>query len=365
MVSIHHASPDLALRSRRVSFSTLPLLTLAGSYALLSVTDLVFYVPRLGAHQTANSHDFEAHVTRHALSSLEKTKPSSEWRLDVGHAIDVLRRDTVGLFGDQQYTPDFSIFDNDITIVDARLPDFKLKGLATYQYIQSTLQWSVHNGCVLSNMAITSMTPPVNNEVYVRWRLQLWPKELQDFWLTDTRAAVGEGVIFEGYSRYEFHPWTAQIVKHTIDITNPPMYITDLISRYAPTPSWITLAPGTASPRAVPYRMSQPKMTVQQSFATAEEMSAIRPFVGASITGARNQSPRTALHAGSWMPSLPQSCEDDFECNDGKANFPLQCCEIPLIGGFCCEPPDYEPVSENPAYVPLPVPVQEPWMGRP
>lgn len=63
-----------------------------------------------------------------------------------------------------------------------------------------------------------------------------------------------------------------------------------------------------------------------------------------------------------WMPSLPQGCEDDFECNGGRANFPLQCCELPILGKFCCEPKEYEPSRElqDPAYVPLPVPV-DPW----
>ena len=58
----------------------------------------------------------------------------------------------------------------------------------------------------------------------------------------------------------------------------------------------------------------------------------------------------------------PPGCEDDFECNDGKANFPLQCCEMPLLGKFCCEPPDDFATgtpTEMPAYVPLPVPVDE------
>eukprot|EP00416_Gambierdiscus_australes_P033860 CAMPEP_0171096822 /NCGR_PEP_ID=MMETSP0766_2-20121228/46031_1 /TAXON_ID=439317 /ORGANISM="Gambierdiscus australes, Strain CAWD 149" /LENGTH=169 /DNA_ID=CAMNT_0011555893 /DNA_START=51 /DNA_END=560 /DNA_ORIENTATION=+ len=68
-----------------------------------------------------------------------------------------------------------------------------------------------------------------------------------------------------------------------------------------------------------------------------------------------------ARRAGSWLPSLPQTCEDDYECNDGKANFPLQCCELPVMGKFCCEPDDFQPVPSTPAFVPLPVPSQEPW----
>lgn len=49
--------------------------------------------------------------------------------------------------------------------------------------------------------------------------------------LQDVRSMLGIGhssgaevpFIVEGYSRYEFDPWSAAIVKHTIDITNPPM----------------------------------------------------------------------------------------------------------------------------------------------
>lgn len=65
----------------------------------------------------------------------------------------------------------------------------------------------------------------------------------------------------------------------------------------------------------------------------------------------------TERNAVGWLPSMPQGCEDDFECNDGKANFPLQCCELPIIGKFCCEPDDQwaKPLPRTPAYVPIPV----------
>ncbi|CAE8711062.1 unnamed protein product, partial [Polarella glacialis] len=45
-----------------------------------------------------------------AGTTLEKPPVNSEWRLGVGHAIDVLRKDVVGLFQDTNYTPDFSIY---------------------------------------------------------------------------------------------------------------------------------------------------------------------------------------------------------------------------------------------------------------
>merc|ERR1719323_1995874 len=71
----------------------------------------------------------------------------------------------------------------------------------------------------------------------------------------------------------------------------------------------------------------------------------------AAAAGARGPS--------AWSPGLPRGCEDDYECNDGRANFPLQCCELPLLGNFCCEPGELAPPPQSPAYVPLPVPVEK------
>lgn len=77
----------------------------------------------------------------------------------------------------------------------------------------------------------------------------------------------------------------------------------------------------------------------------------------------RAQITRRAMRS---MPGLPQSCKDDFECNDGKANFPLQCCELFLLGSFCCKPDDSESTAEQrPAFAPLPIPIEDPWQqGR-
>mmetsp|Transcript_3729 Transcript_3729/g.7433 ORF Transcript_3729/g.7433 Transcript_3729/m.7433 type:complete len:181 (-) Transcript_3729:374-916(-) len=85
------------------------------------------------------------------------------------------------------------------------------------------------------------------------------------------------------------------------------------------------------------------------------------PFTGATAGESSRDSTPVVGYAASWLPSLPQGCEDDFECNDGKANFPLQCCELPLLGNFCCEPDDFRPAPSNPATVLLPVPVEDPW----
>eukprot|EP00408_Alexandrium_pacificum_P041448 CAMPEP_0171246468 /NCGR_PEP_ID=MMETSP0790-20130122/47969_1 /TAXON_ID=2925 /ORGANISM="Alexandrium catenella, Strain OF101" /LENGTH=175 /DNA_ID=CAMNT_0011713795 /DNA_START=116 /DNA_END=644 /DNA_ORIENTATION=- len=105
----------------------------------------------------------------------------------------------------------------------------------------------------------------------------------------------------------------------------------------------------------------------QASGAVAPQASAAAaPLAGATAQGSqqRSRTPATSL-AASWLPSLPQTCEDDYECNDGKANFPLQCCELPLLGKFCCEPDDFRPAPSSLAPVLLPVPVEDDsWQQR-
>ena len=155
------------------------------------------------------------HLTRHQAegTTLEKPPAGSQWRLNVGRALDVLRRDVSGLFSRKNYTPDFSIYSPDIEVTDARLPSFKIKGLATYQQVLSTLQWSVSTTCHSSKLEITSITPPVNNDMYLRWRLKLWFKDVRS-WLGISQAVVtGTEVPFivEGYSKYTFDPWSAEI----------------------------------------------------------------------------------------------------------------------------------------------------------
>ncbi|CAJ1431823.1 unnamed protein product [Effrenium voratum] len=292
-------------------------------------------------------------------TTLEKPPAGSQWRLNVGRAIDVLRRDMVGLFGRARYTPDFSIYSHNIEVIDARLPSFQLRGLATYQQVLSTLQWSVRTACDRSQLEITSMTPPVNNQMYLRWRLKLWFKDVRS-WLGLSHYTLREGpFIVEGYSRYEFDPWSAEIVKHTIDITNPPMYLSDLVRQYTVTPAWMPVSTGMPTLSWSPWSWQIHGFNSgdkpEQSLLTGSSRSSART----GTSGGRSSVARSA----GWLPGLPQGCEDDFECNDGKANFPLQCCEMPLLGKFCCEPPDdfanAKGVPEMPAWVPLPVPVEE------
>mmetsp|Transcript_136463 Transcript_136463/g.272163 ORF Transcript_136463/g.272163 Transcript_136463/m.272163 type:complete len:258 (+) Transcript_136463:55-828(+) len=167
---------------------------------------------------------------------------ASEWRLKVGHAIDVLSTD-LKLFGSEQM-PDLSIFSEDIVFADARLPELRLQGLAAYKSIVSTLKWSLRASCDESRSEITALHAPVNGEVYMRWRLILWPKNV----LASLGNNPGEPIIVEGYSRYEFDSWSGEIVKHTIDITNPPTLIMDMYKQQMGSFSWKPVGVGLGVP---------------------------------------------------------------------------------------------------------------------
>jgi len=144
--------------------------------------------------------------------------------------------------------------------VDARLPSFKLQGLNSYKQALKTLRWSVANACEKAHLEITSLHVPVKSEIYMRWRLQLWPKDI----LASAKglfaplgssnpflfsSLIGMPFVVEGYSRYEFHPWSGKIVKHTIEITNPPTYLTDLLQQQTLTSWWAHFFPEPSYPR--------------------------------------------------------------------------------------------------------------------
>jgi len=169
--------------------------------------------------------------------------------MGVGKAIDVLRTDIVGMFESEGHVLDYSIYSEDIAFVDARLPSFKLNGLDTYKQVMSALQWSAWTACEQRKFEITALSPPVNNEIYMRWRLHLWPKDMLasasgilpfSTPVSLARASLGIPFIVEGYSRYQFDPWSAKIVRHSIDITNPPTYINDLIAQFTRGFTWQT-----------------------------------------------------------------------------------------------------------------------------
>lgn len=351
-----------------------------------------------------------------SASSGEKVRPPSEWRLRVGRALDVLRSDIVALFDVRELVdgaarePDFSIFSEDIEFVDARLPSFQLRGLKTYKQFLSTLRWSLRAACSRSYLEITAMQPPINNEAMVRWRLKLWPHNvleqakgnfkgfIERFGMHDLGGQgtlpivsgfnVQEPVIIEGYSKYMFHPWSAEIVKHTIDITNPPMYIEDLIQQYTQYAMWprgvagvpsmmyqadtvpVPVAAGGVSEAKADVGRSSHVMAASGLAASNAAAATGRLAQGSTFTGSTASKPRhpePATSRPAWTAlfgNMPQRCEDDFECNDGKANHPLQCCELPIFGNYCCEPEDFEPGLRAPAYEPIPVPIEDPWQNR-
>jgi len=315
------------------------------SYLLTASRDFVGLPARASWCGTASA------VPRQAELSSRGVSTASEWRLGVGKAIDVLRTDIIGLFEHEGHMLDYSIYSEDIAFVDARLPSFKLNGLDTYKQVLSALQWSAWTTCEQRTFEITALSPPVNNEIYMRWRLHLWPKDV-------LASSSGIPFVVEGYSRYQFDPWSAKIVRHSIDITNPPTYINDLISQFTTGFTWqtpVTLA-GIPSMRMTAALPDAPSVT---PFAGKGPQGKERTGVG-SMRKDQDRVARPSI--GEWFPFFPQGCEDDFECNDGAANFPLQCCEFPLAGKWCCEPDDFIPVPQSPALVPIPVPVDdEPW----
>jgi len=86
-------------------------------------------------------------------------------------------------------------------------------------------------------------------------------------------------------------------------------------------------------------------------------------FAGDTITSPTAR-PRSAMAAMSWMPSMPQTCDDDFDCNGGKANFPLQCLDLLLLK-ICVDPDDFEGGGGGQlAYVPIPVKAEDSPYGR-
>jgi hypothetical protein len=87
-------------------------------------------------------------------------------------------------------------------------------------------------------------------------------------------------------------------------------------------------------------------------------------FARAEAKVPRNKASLVAVEALSWMPSMPQTCEDDFDCNGGKANFPLQCLDM-MVAKICVDPDDFQSsyqASADLAFVPLPVRADDdPW----
>ncbi|CAE7488899.1 unnamed protein product [Symbiodinium pilosum] len=283
-------------------------------------------------------------VPRAALGSSvdEDAAAKGEWRLKVAHAVDVLQEDVPLLFASYNgmggRLPDFSIYSPEINFVDERAPSLAVQGLPMYRNFLAALRWSIRSMFDESKLEITAMGKTLlDGKLSIRWRLHLWPKGVMThaldflapalqswgFHLRDPDHLEATAIV-EGYSNYEFDPWTGLITKHTVDIKNPPLFITDLLRQYSASEVKASL------PYGLPLRF--------QADALPQNAGAL---AGATLRGEsrRSTTARTAKASGKeW--SFPQSCEDDFECNGGTANFPLQCCELPLLGKFCCKPPD-------------------------
>eukprot|EP00930_Biecheleria_cincta_P057994 TRINITY_DN43860_c0_g1_i1.p1 TRINITY_DN43860_c0_g1~~TRINITY_DN43860_c0_g1_i1.p1 ORF type:complete len:345 (-),score=32.34 TRINITY_DN43860_c0_g1_i1:71-1066(-) len=251
--------------------------------------------------------------------SQRPSKTPGAYRLEIGRAIDVLRTDVTGQFDHGRERPDYSIFSEDITFVDQRMPSMELHGLNTYKRTLRAVRWAVKAVANTSRMEITAMQQPVDNKLYVRWRLRILPKELLALAARGVFSSLMDDgtLVVEGCSKYEFHHTTAKITRHTLDITNPPLYLSNFL--VTDVRSWEL---------SVPTGMPTP---------------------------------------GLLRFAMPSPCEDDFECNNGTANYPLQCLlphecnpNLPRIfamGRFCCEPDLPQPATE---LLRVPVPSQYP-----
>jgi hypothetical protein len=94
-------------------------------------------------------------------------------------------------------------------------------------------------------MEVVATRPPENGEVYMRWRLHLWPRDVLSIF---SNAEPGRPSVVDGYSRYLFDPWTAAVVTHTIDIVNPPTLLGQFLSNGQPAQAWgAPLVPGMLS----------------------------------------------------------------------------------------------------------------------
>mmetsp|Transcript_24269 Transcript_24269/g.45894 ORF Transcript_24269/g.45894 Transcript_24269/m.45894 type:complete len:265 (+) Transcript_24269:57-851(+) len=172
-------------------------------------------------------------------------REANKWRLNVGHVLDVLRRDVPHTF-DRSYDLDYSIFSPNVVAEDARLPSFQMKGLQAYRTAIDLMRQVVRTTCDYHKLEIQSISFPVNSVVYVRWRMQIWPKDplgpAKDFlnpaWRLSNLPLYGYGAavepsILEGYSRYEFDVWSGEVTKHAIEIKLPPMLLKDVIPSFA------------------------------------------------------------------------------------------------------------------------------------
>ena len=165
-----------------------------------------------------------------------------------------------------------------------------------YRNFLLALRWSLRSMFEESKLEITAMgkTLSVDGKLSMRWRLHLWPKGVMSHAL-DFMAPILQGwgfhlreethqweapAIVEGYSNYEFDPWTAQITKHTVDIKNPPLFITDLLRQYSVSEA------KTALPYGIPLR-----------FQAAEGPESSASLAGATLRGESRRGASTIARA--------------------------------------------------------------------
>jgi len=185
----------------------------------------------------------EAHCT--SMSCRATKRPSShsgiEWRWKVGKAIDVLRSDAVAS-ATEQGEQDFSIFSQDVVLDVAQMPQFQVHGLDAYRRAMNMIRWSTQSAFERYRVEVLSVTPPAAGVVYMRWRVHLWPIDplaparqflapllSWDNALLYRHHHAEQAEVVDGYSRYEFDPWSAEIIRHTIDFKNPPSYLTEML----------------------------------------------------------------------------------------------------------------------------------------
>eukprot|EP00931_Biecheleriopsis_adriatica_P112383 TRINITY_DN86992_c0_g1_i1.p1 TRINITY_DN86992_c0_g1~~TRINITY_DN86992_c0_g1_i1.p1 ORF type:complete len:169 (+),score=32.65 TRINITY_DN86992_c0_g1_i1:61-507(+) len=91
--------------------------------------------------------------------------------------------------------------------------------------------------------------------------------------------------------------------------------------------------------------------------APEERLASKSELVGTAFPVERQRA-RLAASALGMSMSLPKTCNDDFECNGGSANFPLRCLDLAFTK-ICVDPDDFGQSSQESftdlAYVPLPV----------
>jgi hypothetical protein len=151
---------------------------------------------------------------------------ANEQRFGIIEAIAALRVDVPGLIHNATHEADYSIFSPIVVLEDARLPSFRVKGLDRYRSSLNAISSSVRAACEKQHMEILSVSPPVDGTVRVHWRMKLWLKAQYSIW------RQREVVIAEGYSQYSFDPWSAKIIRHKIDITNPPMPLVESMNAH-------------------------------------------------------------------------------------------------------------------------------------